>query len=43
MFQRVRVTSFSSQKTGELFDGSGTIVIKEKFAGADDLKKFWSE
>lgn len=43
MFQRVRVTSFSSQKSGELFDGSGTIVIKEKFAGAEDLKKFWSE
>ena len=43
MFQRVRVTSFSSQKSGELFDGSGTIVIKDKFAGAEDLKKFWSE
>ncbi len=43
MFQRVRVTSFATLKTGELFDGSGTIIIRDKFIGADDLKKFWTE
>ena len=43
MFQRVRVTSFASMKTGELFDGSGTIIIKDNFDGAADLKVFWSE
>jgi len=43
MFQRVRVTSFATLKTGELFDGSGTIIIRDKFVGAEDLKKFWSE
>ena len=43
MFRRVRVTSFATQKTGELFDGSGTILDKSAFPGADDLAKFWSE
>lgn len=43
MFQRVRVTSFASMKTGELFDGSGTIILKDDFDGAADLKVFWSE
>jgi hypothetical protein len=43
MFRRVRVTSFAGQKSGELFDGSGTIIEKDSFTGADDLKKFWSE
>jgi hypothetical protein len=43
MFQRVRVTSFASMKTGELFDGSGTVILKDNFDGAADLKVFWSE
>jgi hypothetical protein len=43
MFRRVRVTSFASQKSGELFDGAGTIIEKNGFTGSDDLKKFWSE
>ncbi len=43
MIRRVRVTSFSTQKTGELFDGSGTIIDSGDFVGADDLKLFWSE
>lgn len=43
MFQRVRVTSFATMKTGELFDGSGTLIIKDNFVGSADLKKFWSE
>jgi hypothetical protein len=43
MFRRIRVTSFGSFKTGELFDGSGTIIDTGNFPGAEDLKKFWSE
>lgn len=43
MFRRVRVTSFASQKTGELFDGSGTIIDSGNFPGSDDLNQFWSE
>ena len=43
MFRRVRVTSFASHKTGELFDGTGTIIDPNNVPGADDLKKFWSE
>ena len=43
MIRRVRVTSYGSQKTGELFDGSGTIIDTGDFVGADDLKKFWTE
>ncbi len=42
LFRRVRVTSFANQKTGELFDGSGTIVVHQ-FDGAEDLKAFWAE
>jgi hypothetical protein len=43
MFQRVRVTSFANVKTGEMFDGSGTIIIRDNFVGAEDLKKYWIE
>jgi hypothetical protein len=43
LIRRVRVTSFGSQKTGELFDGTGSIMVTGDFVGADDLKKFWSE
>ena len=42
LFRRVRVTSFANQKSGELFDGSGTIVVHQ-FDGAEDLKAFWAE
>jgi hypothetical protein len=42
LFRRVRVTSFASLKTGELFDGTGTIVAHD-FVGAEDLRTFWSE
>jgi hypothetical protein len=42
LFRRVRVTSFSSLKSGELFDGSGTTIAHD-FVGAEDLKKFWAE
>ena len=42
LFRRVRVTSFASQKSGELFDGSGTILVN-KFDGAEDLAAFWAE
>ena len=42
LFRRVRVTSFATQKSGELFDGSGTILVN-KFDGADDLAAFWAE
>ncbi len=43
LFRRVRVTSFASMKSGELFDGIGTIIDTGNFSGAEDLKKFWSE
>ena len=43
MFRRVRVTSFASFKSGEMFDGIGTIIDTGNFPGAEDLKKFWSE
>jgi hypothetical protein len=42
LFRRVRVTSFGNQKTGELFDGNGS-VLSFDFEGAEDLKKFWAE
>jgi hypothetical protein len=42
LFRRVRVTSFANQKTGELFDGSGTVIVHE-FDGAEDLAAFWAE
>jgi hypothetical protein len=43
MFRRVRVTSFASFKSGELFDGAGTIIDTGNFTGAEDLVKFWAE
>ena len=43
MFRRVRVTSFASIKSGELFDGAGTTIQASPFVGADDLVKFWAE
>ncbi len=43
MFRRVRVTSFASFKSGELFDGIGTIIDTGNFSGAEDLVKFWAE
>lgn len=43
MFRRVRVTSFASIKSGELFDGIGTIIDTGNFFGAEDLQKFWDE
>ena len=43
LFRRVRVTSFATQKAGELFDGSGTTIDRGDFPGSDDLRKFWSE
>lgn len=42
LFRRVRVTSFANQKSGELFDGFGTIIV-HKFVGAEDLAAFWAE
>jgi hypothetical protein len=42
LFRRVRVTLFANQKAGELFDGTGTTVVRD-FAGAEDLKAFWAE
>ena len=42
LFRRVRVTCFGNQKTGELFDGNGTLLSTD-FDGADDLRKFWTE
>ena len=43
LLTRVRVTSFGGAKTGELFDGAGTMINEGSFAGADDLRQFWSE
>jgi hypothetical protein len=43
MLTRVRVTSYGGGKTGELFDGAGTIINEGDFVGADDLRQFWSE
>jgi hypothetical protein len=43
MLSRVRVTSFGGQKTGELFDGSGTTLSEGTFPGSADLVLFWSE
>lgn len=43
MLTRVRVTSFGGGKTGELFDGTGTLVNEGTFVGADDLRQFWAE
>ena len=43
LLTRVRVTSFGGAKTGELFDGAGTMIHDGKFVGADDLRQFWSE
>ena len=42
LFRRVRVTSFGNQKTGELFDGNGSLQSSD-FDGAEDLRKFWTE
>lgn len=42
-FRRVRVSSFASQKSCELFDGNGSIIEKAPFPGSEDLVKFWSE
>jgi hypothetical protein len=43
LIKRVRVTSFATTKTGELFDGSGTTIVSDDFPGACDLAKFWTE
>jgi hypothetical protein len=43
LLSRVRVTSFGGAKTGELFDGGGTLINEGNFVGADDLRLFWSE
>jgi hypothetical protein len=43
MCRRVRVTCFANHKTGELFDGSGTVLATGHFPGSDDLQLFWSE
>ena len=43
MFRRVRVTCFATQKTGELFDGAGTVITTGNFPGSEDLLKFWAE
>ena len=43
LIRRVRVTSFASVKTGELFDGTATIVESGSFPGSEDLNKFWTE
>lgn len=43
LIQRVRVTSFAGMKIAEMFDGSGTVIQKGDFEGAQDLMKFWSE
>ena len=43
LIKRVRVTSFATTKTGELFDGNGTTIVSDHFPGAEDLAKFWTE
>ncbi len=43
LIKRVRVTSFATTKTGELFDGNGTTIESGDFPGAEDLAKFWTE
>lgn len=42
LFRRIRVTSFSGTKMGELLDNGGSIIESE-FAGKEALRKYWAE